>query len=163
MNVLNNIIEVLDEVNSLNEQLKPLQSKYQEKQATLREINEKLPFMLSLRDFLAEKIIDTYSKEELKDLEDYRKYCKELSNTTRTYYDSRLSNVFDPFYDNWHIFDYERNEDGMIRFKVSCKKNEGSISGLMTFLDTHYTSWFDIKEYEELSKNQFEEVLDKKK
>lgn len=154
MNVLNDIIEVLDDVNSLSEQIKPLQTKLNEKQQTLREINEKLPFMFSLRDFLAEKIIDTYSKEELKDLEDYRKYCKDLSNTTRTYYDSRLSKVFDPLYDNWNIFDYEKNEDGKIRFMVSCTKNEGSISGLLTFLDTHYTSWFDINEYEILTEKQ---------
>lgn len=150
--MIKNFIEVLDDVNSLEEQIKPLQTKLDEKRQTLREINEKLPFMFSLRDFLAEKIIEEYSDEELELLEEYRKFRNQFNK--ETCYNARLSKVFDPLYDYWHIFDYEKNEDGKIRFNVSCTKNEGSISGLLTFLDTHYTSWFDINEYENLTEKQ---------
>ena len=150
MSVIGAYIEVLDEVKSLEKEIKPLQDKLNDRRNTLSELNERLPFMFSLRDFLSMKIIETYSQEELKLLNEYRKYCKDLSNSNRTYYDARLSKVFDPLFDNWYIFDYEKNDNGEIRFKVSCKKNEGTISGLMTFLDVHYTSWFNPKEIEEL-------------
>ena len=45
------------------------------------------------------------------------------------------------------VFAYDQEGDN-IRFLVSCRKNEGSISGLMTFLDTHSTAWIKISELE---------------
>ena len=145
MNVLKNFIEVLDDINDTEQQMKPLQDRLNDKRKTLSELNEKLPFIFSLRDFLSEKILETYSEDELELLKEYREYLKGFSNTL--YYNQRLSKVFDPFTDSWYIYNYEREGD-KIRMVVSCKKNEGSISGLMTFLDTHYTNWFKISELE---------------
>jgi len=143
MNVLKNIIEVIDEINITEQEIEPLQKRLNDNRKSLSELNEKLPFMYSLRDFLAEKIIETYSEDELKALSEYRRELKSLTS-----YSS--NKTFDPLYDSWYIYDYERKGD-KIRIKVSCKKNEGSISGLMTFLDTHYSSWFEMSELETIN------------
>ena len=146
MNVLKNFIEVLDDINDTEQQMKPLQDRLNDKRKTLSELNEKLPFIFSLRDFLSEKILETYSEEELEEVDKYRKQVHPNPwIPTETCYVS--SKVFDPFTDSWYIYNYEREGD-KIRMVVSCKKNEGSISGLMTFLDTHYTNWFKISELE---------------
>ena len=145
MNVLKTIIEVLDEINDTEKQIKPLQDRLNDKRKTLSELNEKLPFMFSLRDFLSEKILETYSEEALQAVNDYRKEIEVQKRDTAITYS--LNKTFDPFYDSWYIYDYEREGD-KIRLVVSCKKNEGSISGLLTFLDTHYTNWFEISELE---------------
>lgn len=145
MNVLKTIIEVLDEINDTEKQIKPLQDRLNDKRKTLSELNEKLPFMFSLRDFLSEKILETYSEEALQAVNDYRKEIEVQKRDTAITYS--LNKTFDPFNDSWYIYDYEREGD-KIRLLVSCKKNEGTISGLLTFLDTHYTNWFEISELE---------------
>lgn len=146
MNILKNIIEVLDEIKDTEKQIKPLQERLNDKRNTLSELNEKLPFMLSLRDFLSKKILEKYSEEELEQVNDYRKDLKyKKLHPETTFYSS--NKIFDPFNDSWYIYDYEREGD-KIRMVISCKKNEGSISGLLTFLDTHYTNWFEISELE---------------
>ena len=145
MNVLKTIIEVLDEINDTEKQIKPLQDRLNDKRKTLSELNEKLPFMFSLRDFLSEKILETYSEEALNAVNEYRKELEKQKNGTATSY--TVNKTFDPFNDSWYIYDYEREGD-KIRLLVSCKKNEGTISGLLTFLDTHYTNWFEISELE---------------
>ena len=143
MNVLKDIIEVIDEINITEQEIEPLQKRLNDNRKSLSELNEKLPFMSSLRDFLAKKIIETYSEDELKALSEYRSELKSITS-----YSS--NKTFDPLYDSWYIYDYERKGD-KIRIKVSCKKNEGSISGLMTFLDTHYSSWFEMSELEQIN------------
>lgn len=145
MNVLKTIIEVLDEINDTEKQIKPLQDRLNDKRKTLSELNEKLPFMFSLRDFLSEKILETYSEEALNAVNEYRKELEKQKNGTATSYTA--NKTFDPLNDSWYIYDYEREGD-KIRLVISCKKNEGSISGLLTFLDTHYTNWFKISELE---------------
>lgn len=145
MNILKTIIEVLDDINDTEKQIKPLQNRLNDKRKTLSELNEQLPFMSSLRDFLSEKILETYSEEALQAVNDYRKEIEVQKRDTAITYS--LNKTFDPFNDSWYIYDYEREGD-KIRLLVSCKKNEGTISGLLTFLDTHYTNWFEISELE---------------
>ena len=145
MNILKTIIEVLDDINDTEKQIKPLQEKLNGKRLALSELNERLPFMFSLRDFLSEKILETYSEEELEAVNKYRKELEQRKSRPATSY--TLNKTFDPFNDSWYIYDYEREGDN-IRMVISCRKNEGSISGLLTFLDTHYTNWIKISELE---------------
>lgn len=145
MNILKTIIEVLDDINDTEKQIKPLQEKLNGKRLALSELNERLPFMFSLRDFLSKKILEIYSEKELEAVNEYRKELEQQKNGTATSYTA--NKTFDPFNDSWYIYDYEREGD-KIRMVISCKKNEGSISGLLTFLDTHYTNWFEISELE---------------
>ena len=146
MSKLSDFIEVLDEVKTLEEKIQPLQRELLDKKNTLGELNEQLKFNSSLRDFLSEKILETYTDSELEEVGKYRKlvHPNPFIPTETCYVNSK---VFDPYYDDWYIYDYER-DGNKIRFLVSCKKNEGSISGLLTFLDTHYTDWFDLNEIE---------------
>lgn len=149
MNLVKTIIEVLDDINETATEIEPLQKRLNDKRKTLGELNEQLLFMSSLRDFLSKKILETYSDAELEEVGKYRKQVHPNSwIPTETCYVS--SKVFDPYYDEWYIYNYERKGD-KIRLAVSCKKNEGTISGLMTFLDTHYTNWFEISELEMLN------------
>lgn len=145
--MIKNFIEVIDEVKALEEKIQPLQNELSDKRKTLSELNEQLKFNNSLKDFLSKKILDTYTDSELEEVGKYRKliHPNPYIPTEVTFYAN--SSVFDPFNDEWYIYDYERNGE-KIRFSVSCKKNEGSISGLMTFLDVHHTDWFNINEYE---------------
>lgn len=148
MNKLKTMIELLSYKQTLNKELTELQSKLKPIQENINSLNDQISISKELHDFLCEKILETYTENELEEVGKYRKKIHPNPWIPReTYYVN--SKVFDPFNDEWYICDYEQKE-GKIRFMVSCRKNEGSISGLMTFLDTHYTDWIEISELEML-------------
>lgn len=146
MNKIKTMIELLSYKQTLNKELTELQSKLKPIQENINQLNEQIFMSKELHDFLCEKILEAYTESEL---EEVGKYRKQLHPNpwipTETAYVS--SKIFDPFNDSWYIYDYEQEGDN-IRFLVSCRKNEGSISGLMTFLDTHSTDWIKISELE---------------
>jgi len=146
------MVELLGEERKLQSKLQEVQSVLQPIIEKVRALNEDIFMSTSLYHFLCEKIMDTYSEKELEEVGEYRKqlHPNPFIPTETAYVSSK---IFDPFNDSWYIYDYEQEEDN-IRFLVSCRKNEGSISGLMTFLDTHYTAWIKISELE-----QFNETL----
>lgn len=147
---LTDFITILESINLTEEKIKPLQNRLNEERKLLNDLNEKLKYSSPLKIFLCEKILETYSEEELKQVDEYREYLNRL-NSTITAASYCNSKIFDPYFDDWYIFDYEVDSNTeKIRFKISCKKNEGSISGLMTFLDTHYTNWFEISEFKDV-------------
>ena len=123
--------ELHNQINEINTKLDPIKEK-------IREINDRIPLNSELHMFLCEKILNTFTQEQIDKVKSYRESMK-------TYY--CITRVFDPLYDSWYIFDYEKDGD-KVRFKVSCRKNEGTISGLVTFLDPHYTDWMRISELE---------------
>ena len=143
------MIELLSYKQTLNKEITELQSKLKPTQENINSLNDQIFMSTKLYKFLCEKIMDTYSEKELEKVGEYRKqlhpnpYIPNIS--TETSYVS--SKIFDPFNDSWYIYDYEQKGDN-IRFLVSCRKNEGCISGLMTFLDTHSTAWIKISELE---------------
>lgn len=146
MNKIKEMVELLGEERKLESKLQEVQSVLQPIIEKVRVLNEEIFMSTSLYHFLCEKIMDTYSEKELEEVGKYRKQLHPNPYIpTETAYVS--SKIFDPYNDSWYIFDYEQKGD-KIRFKVSCRKNEGSISGLMTFLDTHYTDWVKISELE---------------
>ena len=146
MNKIKTMIELLSYKQTLNKELTELQSKLKPIQENINQLNEQIFMSKELHDFLCEKILETYTESELEEVGKYRKllHPNPLIPTETAYVSSK---VFDPFNDSWHIYDYEQERDN-IRFLVSCRKNEGSISGLMTFLDTHSTDWIKISELE---------------
>lgn len=152
MNKIKEMVELLGEERKLQSKLQEVQSVLQPIIEKVRALNEDIFMSTSLYHFLCEKIMDTYSEKELEEVGEYRKqlHPNPFIPTETAYVSSK---IFDPFNDSWYIYDYEQEEDN-IRFLVSCRKNEGSISGLMTFLDTHYTAWIKISELE-----QFNETL----
>lgn len=147
MNHIKEFVEVLQDINSIEEQIKPLNNELNEKRAFLQKLNDDLSVNPFVHDFLCRKLIENFTEEQLLDISKHREYIKQNCEGPSVYYDSYLDKVFDPQYDDWYVYGYEKNTEGQIRFAVSCKKNEGSISGLLTFLDTHYTNWFYIDEF----------------
>ena len=146
MNKLTKMIELLGEQNKLYSKLQEVQSLLSPIKAEIEKLNESIYLSTELHDFLCEKIMNTFTEDYLNEIYEYRKliHPNQFVPTERVYVASK---TFDPFNDSWYIYDYEQEGDN-IRFLVSCRKNEGSISGLMTFLDTHYTDWVKISELE---------------
>ena len=148
MNKIQTMVELLSHKNQLIKQSQEIQSKLNPIQENINSLNDQIFMSTGLYSFLCEKILETYTESEL---EEVGKYRKQLHPNpwipTETAYVS--SKIFDPYNDSWYIYDYEQEGDN-IRFLVSCRKNEGSISGLMTFLDTHSTAWIKISELNDL-------------
>lgn len=144
MNKIKTMVELLSYKQTLNKELTELQSKLKPIQENINSLNDQISISKELHDFLCEKILETYTESELEEVGKYRKliHPNPWIPTATSYVNSK---VFDPFNDSWYIYDYEQDGD-KIRFNVSCRKNEGSISGLMTFLDTHCTDWIKISE-----------------
>ena len=146
MNKIKTMIELLSYKQTLNKELTELQSKLKPIQENINQLNDQIFMSKWLHDFLCEKILETYTESELEEVGKYRKliHPNPWIPTATAYVSSK---IFDPFNDSWYIYDYEQEGDN-IRFLVSCRKNEGSISGMMTFLDTHSTDWIKISELE---------------
>ena len=146
MNKIKTMIELLSYKQTLNKELTELQSKLKPIQENINLLNDQIFMSKELHDFLCEKILETYTESELEEVGKYRKliHPNPWIPTETAYVNSK---IFDPFNDSWYIYDYDQEGDN-IRFLVSCRKNEGSISGLMTFLDTHSTAWIKISELE---------------
>jgi hypothetical protein len=146
MNKIQTMVELLSYKNQLIKQSQEIQSKLNPIQENINSLNDQIFMSTGLYSFLCEKILETYTESELEEVGKYRKLLHPNPwIPTETAYVS--SKIFDPFNDSWYIYDYEQEGDN-IRFLVSCRKNEGSISGLMTFLDTHSTDWIKISELE---------------
>lgn len=146
MNKIQTMVELLSYKNKLIKQSQEIQSKLTPIRENINSLNDQIFMSTKLYSFLCEKIMDTYSEKELEEVGEYRKrlHPNPYIPTETSYVSSK---IFDPFNDSWYIYDYEQEGDN-IRFLVSCRKNEGSISGLMTFLDTHSTAWIKISELE---------------
>ena len=151
MNKIQTMVELLSYKNQLIKQSQEIQSKLTPIQENINSLNDQIFMSTKLYSFLCEKIMDTYSEKELEDVGEYRKqlHPNPYIPTATSYVSSK---IFDPFNDSWYIYDYEQEGDN-IRFLVSCRKNEGSISGMMTFLDTHSTDWIKISELEQFNEN----------
>jgi len=144
MNKLKTMVELLSYKKELEKQSQEIQSKLSPIRESINSLNDQILMSSKLHEFLCEKILETYTESELDEVGEYRKLIQPdpWLQAATSYVNSK---VFDPYYDEWYIYDYEQDGD-KIRFKVSCRKNEGSISGLMTFLDPHCTDWIKISE-----------------
>lgn len=144
MNKIKTMIELLSYKQTLNKELTELQSKLKPIQENINQLNEQIFMSNKLHDFLCEKIMETFTEDYLNEVYKYRNaiHPNKFIPTETAYVNSK---IFDPYNDSWYIYDYEQ-ENGKIRFKVSCRKNEGSISGLMTFLDTYCTDWIEMSD-----------------
>ena len=98
------------------------------------------------KDFISRKIWENFTDDQREEIEEARKEQDELMKQSATY--TLRNSPFDPFYDKWEICDVKKTEDGKIKVQVSCKRREGTISGLVTFLDTYWTVPFTAEEIE---------------
>lgn len=142
MNKLHEFIQAEQNRQLVQKELNPLQDKLNGIVAKIREINENLSF--SDKDFISTKLWENMPSDQREAVEAERDRIEKMAQANYSYA-TCFNSPFDPFHDEWYLVSFEI-KDSKIRFQVSCKKNEGSISGLLTFLDTHWTTWFDVKE-----------------
>ena len=147
MNKLKEFLELNKQRKELNEELAPLQAKMGELNDKIANLNDSLTFSRE-KEFISQKLWDAFDSDTKEALQYLRKKRDEEIKSGAFSY-SAYKTPFDPFYDSWYIVSHEIDGD-KIRFEVSCRKNEGTISGLMTFLDVYWTTWFDISELENI-------------
>jgi len=147
MNKLKEFLELDKQRKELNEELSPLQQKMAELNYGVEVLNANLSFTKE-KEFISQKLWDAMDSEAQETILGIRRQREREINGDSVSY-SAYQSPFDPFYDSWYIVTHEIDGD-KIRFEVSCRKNEGSISGLMIFLDVHWTTWFDISELENI-------------
>ena len=143
------IISLLDKKESISNEI----SRLQRTQQTISEQVKDYVKNLSpeKKRFLDDKILSTFNEENLKQIEAYRKYMKDLSTGVCNCY-MAWNNIFDPYIDKYTIekviVNNNADEGMLIRVTVTPEKPSNSVSGLVNFYDFYTTDWFDIDEFE---------------
>ncbi len=146
---MRSIISLLDKKESISNEI----SRLQRTQQTITEQVKDYVKNLSpeKKRFLDDKILSTFNEENLKQIEAYRKYMKDLSTGACNCY-MAWNNIFDPYTDKYTIEKVIVNnnaDEGMfIKVTVTPEKPSNSISGLINFYNFYTTDWFDIDEFE---------------
>ena len=146
---MRSIISLLDKKENISNEI----SRLQKTQQTISEQVKDYVKNLSpeKKRFLDDKILSTFSEEQLKQIKAYRKYMEDLSKGVCNCYQS-WSNIFDPYTDKYTIEKVIVNnnaDEGMfIKVTVTPEKPSNSISGLINFYNFYTTDWFDIDEFE---------------
>ena len=150
MNKLQEYIQAETERRLIANEMEPLQARMNIVSAKINSINDEL--LLSVKAFINRKLMENLSQDHIEAIQARRDELEKMLSDTTSYSLSHID-VFDPEHDEWHLVGFETNEDKM-RFQVSCKRREGTISGLLTFLDSYWTSWFNISELSEINNGQ---------
>ena len=147
---MRSIISLLDKKENISNEI----SRLQKTQQTISEQVKDYVKNLSpeKKRFLDDKILSTFSEEQLKQIEAYRKYMEDLSKGVCNCYQA-WNNIFDPYIDKYTIEKAivdNRADDGMlIKVTVMPEKPSGYIS-MARLYDFYMTDWFDIDEFEKL-------------
>ena len=146
---MRSIISLLDKKESISNEISRLQRTQQTISEQVKDYVKNLS--LEKKRFLDDKILSTFSEEQLKQIEAYRKYMKDLSTGVCNCY-LAWNNIFDPYTDKYTIEKVIVNnnaDEGMfIKVTVTPEKPSNSISGLINFYNFYTTNWFDIDEFE---------------
>ena len=145
---MRSIISLLDKKENITNEI----SRLQKTQQTISEQVKDYVKNLSpeKKRFLDDKILSTFSEEQLKQIEAYRKYMEDLSKGVCNCYQA-WNNIFDPYIDKYTIEKVivdKRADDGMfIKVTIMPEKPSGYIS-MARLYDFYITDWFDIDEFE---------------
>ena len=149
---MRSIISLLDKKESISNEI----SRLQRTQQTISEQVKDYVKNLSpeKKRFLDDKMLSTFSEEQLKQIEAYRKYMEDLSKGVCNCYQA-WNNIFDPYTDKYTIERVEKvivknkvYEGLFIRVTVTPENPSNSISDLVNLYDFYMTDWFDIDEFE---------------
>ena len=159
MITLKEFIKIDSEAKAIRKKIEPENTRLGEIAHLKEEFNGNLTW--DVKTFISQKLWDNMDSSTKEKVQAYRDELDKMLNPPKneltwattedggshgSYSISAIQKgPFDPFYDEWWIVDCEQSGD-KVRFEVSCKKNEDSISGLMAFLDAHWTTWFDASE-----------------
>lgn len=148
---MRSIIDLLDKKESISNEISRLQKTQQTISEQVKDYVKNLSS--EKKRFLDDKILSTFSEEQLKQIKAYRKYMEDLSKGVCNCYQS-WSNIFDPYIDKYTIkkviVNNNADEGRFIKVTVTPEKPSNSISGLVNFYNFYTTDWFDIDEFEKL-------------
>ena len=148
---MRNIISLLDKKENITNEISRLQKTQQTISEQVKDYVKNLS--TEKKRFLDDKILSTFSEEQLKQIEAYRKYMEGLSKGVCNCYQA-WNNIFDPYIDKYTIekviVNNKADEGMFIKVTVSPEKPSSSISGLVNFYNFYTTDWFDINEFEKL-------------
>ena len=149
---MRNIISLLDKKENITNEISRLQKTQQTISEQVKDYVKNLS--TEKKRFLDDKILSTFSEEQLKQIEAYRKYMEGLSKGVCNCYQA-WNNIFDPYIDKYTIEKVivNNNADGgmFIKVTVSPEKPSNSISGLVNFYNFYTTDWFNLEEFENCS------------
>ena len=149
---MRNIISLLDKKENITNEISRLQKTQQTISEQVKDYVKNLS--TEKKRFLDDKILSTFSEEQLKQIEAYRKYMEGLSKGVCNCYQA-WNNIFDPYIDKYTIEKVivNNNADGgmFIKVPVSPEKPSNSISGLVNFYNFYTTDWFNLEEFENCS------------
>ena len=142
MGSISNFIELEAERKKVQEEMRPLEEKHRKLVRAIEDIENNLSF--SEKDFISQKLWENLSEEHQQEVLEARAELEKMLNGNYSYCTTK--EPFDPFRDKWHLITYKQLDDGRIQLEVSCNRREGTISGLVTFLDTYWTVPFNKDE-----------------
>ena len=149
---MQSIISLLDKKESINNEISCLQKMQQTISEQVKDYVKNLS--TEKKRFLDDKILSTFSEEQLKQIEAYRKYMEDLSKGVCNCYQA-WNNIFDPYIDKYTIekviLNNKADEGMFIKVTVSPEKPSNSISGLVNFYNFYTTDWFNLEEFENCS------------
>lgn len=163
MITLKEFVEIDSEAKAIRKKIEPENTRLDVIGYLKEEFNGNLTY--NVKSFISQKLWDNMDSDTKEKVEAYREELDKMLNPPKSefswastdgecgHYSYAISAIqkgpFDPFHDEWWIVKCETDGD-KVRFCVSCRKNEDSISGLMIFLNEHFTTWFDISELENI-------------
>lgn len=144
-NNLERYLSLTKKKRDIREKMAPLESLLKDANKEIESIVESLPF--STKQFISQKLWDAFSGDRKERVLQARKELEERNSSVATSYTMEdLNRPFDPFNDDWRIVDMQETDDGKVEIEVSCRRREGSISGIYAFLDVYWTVPFDLNE-----------------
>ena len=146
METIKDFITTERERKALQKELDPLESAVRKMVCEINNFNANLPY--GLQYFISKKLWENIDPSVREKIEATRNEISRMLNNASSYHNIEKT-AFDPIYDKWRLVTFEEDGD-KIRFEVSCIRNEGSISGMFTFLDTYWTTWFDKSELDRI-------------
>ena len=163
MITLKEFVDLKEEAKAIHKRIKPETDRLDDIARLADDFNHNL--LWNVKNFISQKLWDNMDSDTKEKVEKYRDELDKMLNPPKSeftwaatedggsYGSYAIHTIppgpFDPFHDEWWIFSTEK-KDEKVRIGVSCRKNEGSISGLVTFIDQHWTDWFDISEIENI-------------
>jgi len=147
MSAIETYIELDTKRRALREEIRPTEKRISDLTALINNAWDKISY--KEKDFICDKLWDTFDEKHKDEVIKVRKDREDMLSGDGSYVSYALTNgnaPFDPYYDKWEVFDFEKNDEGKIRIEVSCLRREGNISGFMRMIDIYWTDWFDLSE-----------------
>ena len=145
MSTIETYIELYTKRKSLREKILPTEQEISKLTENIENTWDHISY--KEKDFVCDKLWANLSEEHKNEVIKLRKDREDMLSGDGNYVSYALSNKpFDPYYDKWEVFHFEKNSEGKYRLQVSCLRREGNISGLLRMLDMYWTDWFSLDE-----------------